>query len=124
MKVISILAASCVALMLRDYELPTLYDISGNETNSEQVSSYAKQQGFGLQLLGYYHANANLADKDLGATARKISDKIAHRQPAACSLLVIRFIGMAASASMPIHLAVCPEPALYASDKRDVPLPC
>ncbi|KAK9813344.1 hypothetical protein WJX73_001519 [Symbiochloris irregularis] len=58
------------------------------ETALVQVASYAKQQGFGLQVVGYYHANASLLDKDLSPTARKIADKVHQRQPASCTILV------------------------------------
>ena len=53
-----------------------------------QVASYSKQQGFGLQVVGYYQANANLDDKDFGPVARKIADKIHQRHSCACALLV------------------------------------
>lgn len=58
------------------------------ETALAQVASFVQQQGSGLHIVGLYHANANLADKDFGPTARKIADRIAQKQPAACAIQV------------------------------------
>jgi len=51
-----------------------------------QVDAYARQRG--LEVMGYYHANACLTDLELGPVARKIADRIQQRTPHACALLV------------------------------------
>ena len=52
-----------------------------------QITSYAKQQQ-GLELVGYYHANERFNDTELGASGRKIADKLYSNNDLACALLV------------------------------------
>lgn len=51
-----------------------------------QVEAYAAEKK--LSIVGYYHANERLDDKELGAVAKKIADKIQSYCPSACVLLV------------------------------------
>lgn len=51
-----------------------------------QIQAYAKQQG--LQLIGYYHANERYDDIELGASARKVADKLHANNALACAVLV------------------------------------
>ena len=51
------------------------------------MAFYAKQQK-DLQLVGYYHANERFNDTELGASARKVADKLYSDNSLACAILV------------------------------------
>jgi hypothetical protein len=61
-------------------------------------------QAQGLSLVGYYHGDYKFAPAELSPLGRKIADRIADRQPAACVLLLdniqlASFTGAAAAAA-------------------------
>lgn len=52
-----------------------------------QVTAWAHSRS--LQVVGLYHANERLDDREFGAGPRKIADKLQQQcSPLACSLLV------------------------------------
>ena len=52
-----------------------------------QVNSWAQSRS--LQIVGLYHANERLDDKEFGSGPRKVADKLQQQcSPLACGLLV------------------------------------
>lgn len=54
-----------------------------------QADAYAHSKG--LQLVGYYQANAHIEDLDLGAAGKKIAERIQSHTHQACAVLVQLF---------------------------------
>lgn len=51
-----------------------------------QADAFARSKG--LQLVGYYQANAHIDDVELGSAGKKITERIQSHTPQACALLV------------------------------------
>ena len=51
-----------------------------------QAEAFARSKG--LQLVGYYQANEQIADLELGGIGKKVTERIQSHAPDACALLV------------------------------------
>ena len=60
------------------YQLPLIIGV--------QAEAFARSKG--LQLVGYYQANEQIADVELGGIGKKVTERIQSHAPEACALLV------------------------------------
>ena len=86
-------AAACAAKLQYDVEVQPNYCVVSSSSSKRrlfailQVDAWARSRS--LQVVGLYHANERLTDRELGAGPRKVGDKLQQQcNPQAAILLV------------------------------------